>query len=343
MNPLSDQGEMSKNKALTEFFKTIKPNKYGNITPVQTTPKRPLTEFEQAHLTAQQRAALPVNQRGLDLPADNTAMDRARAMGWDVDNGVYHGTREDISSFDPSRFGQATGAKSAKGGVFTASETERAGMYADNAKPRGFNDAIKIYQANRKKLPILEKKLTTRLINSDNSWIRGSEQFLRLQDKFKDVKSKREMIELANEINRIKKEQELFADTYKPDAITWHLESGRQSYNGENILPLLVNKEGYKTLDYNGKRDYVGVLADDIAKAKTEGHNGLIVKNIPDPDLGVNTVSFNPNQLRSRFAAFDPFNRDSSNLLATTAPLVPTTALGAYMYNEKRKKSQGKQ
>ena len=29
MNPLSDQGEMSKNKALTEFFKTIKPNKYG--------------------------------------------------------------------------------------------------------------------------------------------------------------------------------------------------------------------------------------------------------------------------------------------------------------------------
>ena len=49
MNPLSDQGEMPKNKALTEFFKTIKPNKYGNITPVQTTPKRPLTEFEQAH------------------------------------------------------------------------------------------------------------------------------------------------------------------------------------------------------------------------------------------------------------------------------------------------------
>ena len=33
MNPLSDQGEMPKNKALTEFFKTIKPNKYGNSTP----------------------------------------------------------------------------------------------------------------------------------------------------------------------------------------------------------------------------------------------------------------------------------------------------------------------
>ena len=30
-------------------------------------------------------------------------------------------------------------------------------------------------------------------------------------------------------------------------------------------------------------------------------------------------------------------------LLTTTAPLVPTTALGAYMYNENRKKSQGNQ
>jgi len=101
MNPLSDQGEMPKNKALTEFFKTIKPNKYGNITPVQTTPKRPLTEFEQAHLTAQRNAALPVNQGGLGLPADNTAMDRARAMGFDVDNPVYHGTGADIEAFDP--------------------------------------------------------------------------------------------------------------------------------------------------------------------------------------------------------------------------------------------------
>jgi hypothetical protein len=43
--------------------------------------QRPLTEFEQAHLTAQRNAALPVNQGGLGLPANNTAMDRARAMG----------------------------------------------------------------------------------------------------------------------------------------------------------------------------------------------------------------------------------------------------------------------
>jgi len=55
---------MSKNKALTEFFKTIKPNKYGNITPVQTTPKRPLTEFEQAHLLAQSAKLAPTTALG---------------------------------------------------------------------------------------------------------------------------------------------------------------------------------------------------------------------------------------------------------------------------------------
>ncbi len=60
-------------------------------------PQRPLTEFEQVHLLAQQRAALPVNQMGLDLPANNTAMDRARAMGW-VDDG-YHGTSSDFPEF----------------------------------------------------------------------------------------------------------------------------------------------------------------------------------------------------------------------------------------------------
>lgn len=42
-------------------------------------------------------------------------------------------------------------------------------------------------------------------------------------------------------------------------------------------------------------------------------------------------------------AQFDPMQRQSSNLLAQSAKLAPTTALGAYMYNEKRKKSQGNQ
>ena len=48
-------------------------------------------------------------------------------------------------------------------------------------------------------------------------------------------------------------------------------------------------------------------------------------------------------KVRSVNAAFDPKKAKSSNLLAQSAKLAPTTALGAYMYNEKRKKSQGNQ
>jgi hypothetical protein len=49
---------------------------------------------------AQQRAALPVEQGGLGLPANNTAADRAKAMGFDVP--AYHGTAStDIQKFMP--------------------------------------------------------------------------------------------------------------------------------------------------------------------------------------------------------------------------------------------------
>ena len=62
---------------------------------ITNTPK--LTEFEQRHLTAQKNAALPIEQGGLGLPVDNTAMQRADAMGFDAN--VYHGTGADVTEF----------------------------------------------------------------------------------------------------------------------------------------------------------------------------------------------------------------------------------------------------
>lgn len=57
---------------------------------------RQVAPQEEALRLAQQRAALPVSEGGLGLPANNTPMDRARAMGFDTD--VYHGTG---LQFDP--------------------------------------------------------------------------------------------------------------------------------------------------------------------------------------------------------------------------------------------------
>ena len=45
----------------------------------------PKTQYEIAQEVAQRNAALPVSEGGLGLPANNTAMDRAKAMGFDTD------------------------------------------------------------------------------------------------------------------------------------------------------------------------------------------------------------------------------------------------------------------
>ena len=74
--------------------------------------QRPLTEFEQAHLIAQQNAALPVSQGGLGLAPDNTAMDRARALGFDVDTIYTHRSRNTPDYF------QEINPKQDFGGIF---------------------------------------------------------------------------------------------------------------------------------------------------------------------------------------------------------------------------------
>jgi hypothetical protein len=70
----------------------------GTIKPVQR------KVFEEAFNLAQQRAALPVSEGGLGLPATNTAMDRASAMGYTTP--AYHGTSENIEQFIPSKKGR---------------------------------------------------------------------------------------------------------------------------------------------------------------------------------------------------------------------------------------------
>jgi hypothetical protein len=71
---------------------------------------------------AQQRAALPKSKGGLGLPADNTAMDRAKAMGFNVP--VYHGTNADILAMSTAGKGKTSGA-----GAFVTSNPIAAETY----------------------------------------------------------------------------------------------------------------------------------------------------------------------------------------------------------------------
>ena len=78
---------------------------------------------------AQQRAALPISENGLGLPANNTAMDRANAM---FPTDVYHGGSSDIRapSYDFSGKGHDQYGSAA---LYTATNPTLASGYAEKA------------------------------------------------------------------------------------------------------------------------------------------------------------------------------------------------------------------
>jgi hypothetical protein len=85
------------------------------------------TAQEEAFEIAQRNAALPIEQGGLGLPKDNTPMDRARAMGFDIE--AYHGTiNPDIMAFDPM---MGKGAREGTGSWFSENPV-LASTYAGN-------------------------------------------------------------------------------------------------------------------------------------------------------------------------------------------------------------------
>jgi hypothetical protein len=76
---------------------------------------------EKALKLAQERAALPPSKGGLGLPADNTAQQRAKAMGFDKD--VYHGSKQDFDKFKSDQ------------PVFAAEDPDIAGLYGNTIYP----------------------------------------------------------------------------------------------------------------------------------------------------------------------------------------------------------------
>jgi hypothetical protein len=91
------------------------------------------TEFELAHEVAQRNAALPVEQGGLGLPANNTAMDRAKAMGFDTP--AYHGSKYGME-------GDFISDKGYIGKTFLTDDKQIASKYAEGKTPTGDNNSF---------------------------------------------------------------------------------------------------------------------------------------------------------------------------------------------------------
>jgi hypothetical protein len=120
------------NASLDDVYKIM--DEYSSVNLVSPTMQRqvfmpPQAPQEEALRLAQQRAALSPSQGGLGLGPANTAQQRAMAMGFDVENPMYHATDVDFTSIRPSTRGKL-GA-----GVYVSPSSRYAEKYAnENAR-----------------------------------------------------------------------------------------------------------------------------------------------------------------------------------------------------------------
>jgi len=266
------------------------------------------------------------------LPANNTAMDRARAMGW-ADDG-YHGTSSDFPEFSLGGYGVHGNVGGT--GVYLGNP-DTASSYALSASSMTDKPSNVMPLLTRGKLldtnseapfnnNLIDKYINENLYDGDKARIAldaGGKRTTRTFENIEDAKD-----------------------------FFWNQKKNWEAFGGfDRTLPqadMIDGKAVVSYVDLNAPVSLNGLPTKEVHEALRRAGGGTmtdVLKNIgyDGTKSAHETVIFDPKNIRSRFAAFDPFNRDSSNLLATTAPLVPTTALGAYMYNEKRKKSQGKQ
>lgn len=133
------------------------------------------TVQDEAMEVAQRNAALPVEQGGLGLPANNTPMDRARAMGFDVDNPLYHGTNADITAFrlGVESPGHTVGAQPSQS-VFFTPNPENASAWALAARERDDPFIRNLWAVvNDRKASAEAKKNAKELLKRHNDAISG--------------------------------------------------------------------------------------------------------------------------------------------------------------------------
>jgi hypothetical protein len=231
------------------------------------------TEFDLAHEAAQRNAALPVEQGGLGLPPDNTAMDRARAMGFDTDSLLYHGTNADIGDFrlGMDSPGHTTGAQASESVFMTPDPANASGWaLAAQSRPDPYIDSL-FRAVDNKKLPKAERAAARKAL------------------------------------------KEHMAESY---------------VSGKTVYPVHIRPGETTTYDMKGKsyRDVPTGKQPDalVKKSKKKGGDTVVIENMYDPPVpgwggpwNATQVSVNdPKNIRSRFAAFDPMKRNSSNILA---------------------------
>lgn len=254
--------------------------------------QRSIYPQEEALRLAQQRAALPVERGGLGLPANNTPEMRAQAMGFDVP--AYHGSGvSNIEAFDPRLAGSKTG-NPFDNYVWMTSSPESASSYALN--PEQFSLLPEVKTLNQK-------------INDLSKAVAQAY----------DKKDFEKMGQLRSQISVIQKQKsELYKD----------FEQGKLISEESTVYPVVLKSGEFMPYEGGGK-NWMSVNRKAIDESKDKGFQGVAIQNVKDnPNQTVGNIvantfaTENPELIRSRFAAFDPFRRTAA-IAATMGVAAP--------------------
>lgn len=267
--------------AINYLRESAQPAEGAKVIPLKK-PKAKLNAPQQAALDlAQQRAALPVSEGGLGLPANNTPEMRAAAMGFDKD--IYHGSQNEISSIDFSRAGQNTGNPNATLGFFTTPNPQEGSRYA----------TLHGNQINANVMPLRAK--------SSNSY----------------EMPYKELDDMAMSPYNL-----MMADpNFNPNAIVKFGDMAAQKAAAERLQKY---KKAASEQSLQRKKELM-----------QEGFDSATV--LPGKSME-EFIVFNPDIIRSRFAAFDPFRRDVAT--ATAMGVALPDLLAAELPEEELKRSQ---
>lgn len=99
-----------------------------------------------------------------------------------------------------------------------------------------------------------------------------------------------------------------------------------QTQSGSNVIPAALRYKNPLVYDFKGSAYRDTTYAELVEKARQQGNDAVILKNTYDPGAGKAElvdvgVVFEPSQIRSRFAAFDPTRTKEGSILAGAFPI----------------------
>jgi hypothetical protein len=268
------------------------------------------------------------------LPMDEASrMARAKELGFALEG--YHGTGADIRAFDPNKLGSLTNAGSAKRGFFFADDAETPNHYAriGSATPTSIKDMpAEIAQAIA---PLWNK--------AKDANVAASAYANQARAEFKDAalaEFRQGKIRAPEIEDRV---EQLFADWAASSSADAY-RAAQQTANKANsavsnmwqqarrgdaaVYPVKLRMENPYTVDLGGAPRQLGDFTEILDKALAAGHDGARILNTFDGGPKTNiSVVFDPTNIRSRFAAFDPAKRNSTDLLASYGPNPLSAAL----------------